>query len=62
MNAKASEARLRANAKWDKANTRSVKFKFNIHNDADILEQLDSVENKAGYIKELIRRDIANKK
>lgn len=62
MNAKASEARLRANAKWDKENTRQIKFKFNKSTDADILEMLDSLENKTAYIKELIRKDIANKK
>ena len=30
--------------------------------EADIIEKLDSVPNKAGYIKELIRRDIENNK
>lgn len=56
----ATEARLRANKKYDDANTRQIKFKFNIKSDADILEKLDSVENKQGYIKKLIRDDIKN--
>lgn len=30
--------------------------------DAEIIEKLDSVPNKAGYIRELIRRDIENSK
>lgn len=30
--------------------------------DAEIIEKLDSVPNKAGYIRELIRRDIENNK
>ena len=30
--------------------------------EADIIEKLDSVPNKAGYIKELIRRDIGSNK
>lgn len=30
--------------------------------DADIIEKLQSVPNKAGYIKELIRRDISTAK
>lgn len=53
-----SESKKRANAKSDAKNTRQIKFKFSINTDADILEKLDSVENKQGYIKELIRKDI----
>lgn len=30
--------------------------------DAEIIEKMDSVPNKAGYIKELIRRDIERDK
>lgn len=59
---KASEAQLRAQAKYDKANTRDIKFKFNLKTDADILEKLDSVPNKQGYVKDLIRTDIAKSK
>ena len=54
----ATEAQRRASAKYDKTHTRSVIFKFNTSNDADILFKLDKVENKQGYIKELIRNDI----
>ena len=36
-----------------------VFIKLNLKTDADILEQLEKVGNKQGYIKELIRRDIA---
>lgn len=34
-------------------------MKLNLVYDADVLEKLDSVPNKQGYIKELIRKDIA---
>lgn len=54
----ATEAQLRAQAKYDKYNTRAVLFKFNLKTDADILAQLDRIENRQGYIKELIRKDI----
>lgn len=53
-----TESQKKAQAKYDKANTRQITFKFNITNDADILEKLDSVENRQGYIKELIRKDM----
>ena len=55
---KSSEARLRANAKYDKTNTKSILLKLNLKTDSDILEKLEEVGNKQGYIKELIRRDI----
>jgi len=54
----ATEAQKRASAKYDKANTKSVLLKFNTTNDADILTMLDEVENRQGYIKELIRNDM----
>lgn len=54
----ATTAQLKAQAKYDKNHTRSILFKFNLTTDADILSRLDTVENRQGYIKELIRRDV----
>lgn len=54
----ASEAQKRAVAKYDAANTVQVKLKFNRVTDADILERLDEVGNRQGYIKRLIREDL----
>lgn len=51
-----------ASMKYDAKNTRKIFLKFNLKTDADILEKLDSVENKQGYIKDLIRKDIENSK
>lgn len=48
----------KASQKYDKANTKQITLKFNLHTDADILEKFDSVPNRQGYIKELVRRDI----
>ena len=45
--------------RYDKANTQFVGLKFNKNTDADILDYLNSVDNKQGYIKCLIREDIA---
>ncbi len=53
-----SDAHLRAQRKYDDTNTRQIKFKFNLKYDADILEKLDSVDNRQGYVKKLIREDI----
>lgn len=43
-------------------NTKQIKFNFNLKYDADILEHLSNQANKQGYIKNLIREDIAKQK
>ena len=58
----ASEAQKRASEKYDKANTKQIMMKLNKGTDADILEKLASVPNVQGYIKELIRADMARGK
>lgn len=75
--AKREEARLRKNARqreyakrtgyssnynYVKNNTKTYTFKFVINTDADIIEQLEKQDNKAGYIKRLIREDIEKNK
>lgn len=55
----ATEAQIRAQAKYDAENTRQVHLKLNRRTDSDVLEKLDNVQSKQGYIKELIRRDLA---
>lgn len=54
-----SEAQMRANAKYDANNTMQIKMKLNRGTDADIIAKLESVGNKQGYIKDLIRQDMA---
>lgn len=49
--------KYKAQEKYDKANTVQVRLKLNKKTDADIIEKLDSVDNKQGYIKTLIRKD-----
>ena len=55
----ATEAQKRAVAKYDAKATKKILLKLNKVTDADILKRLDEVENKQGYIKALIRDDIA---
>lgn len=55
---KSTDAHIKAVAKYDKANTKAVYLKLNTSTDADILKHLDEVDNKQGYIKELIRADM----
>lgn len=44
--------------KYDKTHTTKITLKLNINTDKNILEKLDSVPSKQGYIKQLIRNDI----
>ena len=48
-------------AKYDKTHTRRINLKLNLELDADILQKLDSVDSMQGYIKDLIRADLAKK-
>lgn len=57
----ATEAQIKAQAKYDAENTRQVHLKLNRNTDKDVLDKLDEVPSKQGYIKELIRRDLAKK-
>ena len=62
MEKKTSEALKKAQAKYDAANTAQVHFKLNVKTDADILEHLAKMDNKQGYIKDLIRADIKKRR
>lgn len=44
--------------RYDAENTTQIKLKLNNKTDAEILEKLQSVENKQGYIKRLILEDL----
>ena len=46
-------------AKFDKENCRRLQLKLNLRTDADILAQLDKQPSMQGYIRALIRADIA---
>ena len=58
----ASEAKIRANNKSNKINTKMICLRLSYNTDADIIKKLDEVESKMGYIKELIRKDMQAKK
>lgn len=48
-----------AQRKYDEANTTRIQLKLNNRTDADILERLNSMDSKQGYIKECIRKDMS---
>lgn len=57
----ATEAQIKAQKKYDAENTRQVHLKLNRRTDSDVLEKLDNVPSKQGYIKDLVRADLAKK-
>lgn len=58
---KSTESQVRASIKYNKENTVQISLKLNRSTDADLIDSLNRIANKQGYIKELIRRDIAKK-
>lgn len=52
-------AHTKAQAKYDKENRRVYGFRLHNTLDADIIKKLSSVPSMQGYIKQLIREDIA---
>lgn len=59
---KTSEALRKAVDKYDKEHTKSYLIKLNCSTDKDIIDYLESLSNKQGFIKELIREHIKNGK
>ena len=49
----------KAKKAWTAAHTTRIVMNLNNNTDADILQKLKEVENKQGYIKSIIRADIA---
>ena len=46
-------------ARYDATHTKPYYFKLHLEYDSDIINKLDNVESRQGYIKQLIRDDIA---
>lgn len=45
--------------RYDKAHMKQFLLKFHLVNDADVIEKLSSVPNMQGYIRQLVREDLA---
>ena len=55
----ATEAQKRATLKYDATHTIQYHLKLNLETDADIMEAFSRQESVQGYIKRLVRDDIA---
>ena len=54
----ATQAQIDASNKFNKENTLCVLLRLNFNTDRDVIQKLESVPSKMGYIKELIRKDM----
>lgn len=59
---RSSDAQIKASNKYNATHTKIVPLRLNFTTDKDILEHLDRQSSIAGYIKDLIRADIAHEK
>lgn len=57
-NTKAYKNKLKYTQEFTKANYRQINLMLHKGNDADIIAFLDAQENKNGYLKDLIRKDM----
>ena len=57
-----TKAQMRASMEWHKKHLTQIKFNLNNETESDIIEWLEAKDNKQGYIKDLIRVDIAKNK
>ena len=48
----------KSNTKWQKKNTKLQTIRLNLHSDKDIIKFLDTIDNKQGFLKELIRTEM----
>lgn len=56
----ATQTQIDASNKFNKENTLCVLLRLNFSTDRDVIQKLESVPSKMGYIKELIRKDMKN--
>ena len=57
-----ADKKITPQQRYDKVNAKVYTIKVIRTTENDIIQKLDSQKNKAGYIKTLIREDIANDK
>lgn len=53
-----TKAEIKAINRYNKENTKIIPLRLNLKNDMDIVNKLEQVPSKMGYIKDLIRKDI----
>lgn len=58
MDEKQRQQRSKASIKYNAKNVKQFKLNLNLKTDQDIISHLESVDNKQGYVKDLIRKDM----
>ena len=55
----ATKSEIKAATKYNAANTKLLQIRLNFKTDADIIAHIETVSSKMGYVKNLIREDMA---
>lgn len=58
LSPQAKKHRLEHNIEYQKENCKQFALKLNINTDSDIIEFMKNLDNKQGFIKELLRNEI----
>lgn len=53
-----TEAQKKASSKYQKEKTKVYTFKLTYSSDSDLIELLDSQENKQGFIKQCLKKEV----
>ena len=53
-----SDSQIKAIAKYNKRNTVTYTIRLNKHTDTDMIDYINSLENKTGTIKKLLREEM----
>lgn len=53
-----TKSEIKAINKYNKENTKIIPLRLNLKNDMDIVNKLEQVPSKMGYLKDLIRKDM----
>ena len=55
---KTTKAQAAATKRYQEKNTKLMTIRLNLNTDQDVINRLEEVDSKQGYIKRLIREDI----
>lgn len=55
-----SESQNKATQNYKKKNVKKYLLELNRNTDQELIDKMESVQNKQGYLKELIKKDINN--
>jgi hypothetical protein len=56
------KGQVAASNKYNKANTKAYTFRLDLTYDKELIQYMETLENKSGWFKEIIRQEMAKSK